>query len=66
MSGNITMALTFTPDPKLPEIHRCIIGLVVDSLNEYCITEEPVELDEALRLLRVLRLYVEPNPLPTG
>ena len=58
--------VAFTAPKDLPEIHRCIIGLAVDSLNEYCISEEPVELDEALRLLKVLRLYVEPNPLPTG
>lgn len=53
--------VTFTAPKDLPEVHRCLINLAVDSLNEYCIGEEVEELEEALRCLRVLKVYVTPT-----
>ncbi len=51
---------------KLPDIHRVLISTAVDALHEYVLAEEPTNLDEAIRCLTVLRLYVEPSRTVPG
>lgn len=50
----------------LPDIHRVLIQHTVDAIVEYALAEEPTNLDEAIRCLTVLRLYVEPSRTVPG
>lgn len=52
----------------LPEVHKALITSAMDNLAEFCLSEEPANLDEAIRCLRVLRFYIseEPNPPTLG
>jgi hypothetical protein len=50
----------------LPDIHRVLIQHAVDALVEYALDEEPTNLDEAIRCLTVLRLYVTPAATETA
>lgn len=49
-------------ETRLPEVHQVLIDNAVSALSEFCVAEEPANLDEAIKCLRVLRLYVEPDP----
>ena len=50
----------------LPDIHRVLIQHAVDAIVEYALAEEQPNLDEAIRCLTVLRLYVTPAATETA
>ena len=50
----------------LPDIHRVLIQHTVDAIVEYALAEETTNLDEAIRCLTVLRLYVTPAATETA
>ena len=49
--------ITFTPSPKLLPVYKVLVQEAVDNLAEWCIGEEPENLKQAIKMLRVLELY---------
>ena len=51
---------------RLPEVHKALITHAMDALCEFCLCEEPENLDMAIKSLQTLRFYITPTETSTA